>query len=54
VTGGSFQEMLAVVKTIPGRRFDSGEKRWQIPDDVTLDSVQQAIKAAGFVLLPDE
>jgi hypothetical protein len=54
VTGGSFQAMLAVVKTIPGRRFDSGEKAWYIPADVTLDSVQQAIKAAGFVLMPDE
>jgi hypothetical protein len=53
VTGGSFQAMLAVVKTIPGRRFDSGEKAWHIPDDVTLDSVQQAIKAAGFVLIPE-
>jgi hypothetical protein len=53
VTGGSFQAMLAVVKTIPGRRFDSGEKAWRIPDDVTLDSVQQAIKAAGFVLMPE-
>ena len=54
VTGGSFQAMLAVVKTIPGRRFDAAEKAWHIPDDVALDSVQQAIKAAGFVLLPEE
>ncbi len=54
VTGGSFQAMLAAVKAIPGRRFDPGEKIWRIPDDVTLDSVQQAVKAAGFVLMPDE
>jgi hypothetical protein len=54
VTGGSFKEMLAVVKTIPGRRFDSDQKLWQIPEDVTLDSVQQAIKAAGLVLMADE
>ena len=36
------------------RRFDAAEKAWHIPDDVALDSVQQAIKAAGFVLLPEE
>jgi hypothetical protein len=46
--------MLAVVKTIPGRRFDPAEKVWQIPDDVTLDSVQQVVKAAGFVVVPEE
>jgi hypothetical protein len=54
VTGGSFQEILAVVKTIPGRRFDSAEKVWQIPEDVTLDSVQQVVKAAGLVVMPEE
>ena len=52
VTGGSFQEMLAAIKAIPGRRFNGQEKVWEIPDDVTLDSVEQALRAAGFALLP--
>jgi hypothetical protein len=52
VSGGSFQEMLAVVKNIPGRRFNSEDKVWEVPDDITLDSVQQTVQAAGFVLLP--
>jgi hypothetical protein len=52
VSGGSFQEMLAVVKNIPGRRFNSADKVWEVPDDITLDSLQQAVQAAGFVLLP--
>lgn len=50
VTGGSFQAMLAVIKNIPGRRFHSGDKVWDIPDDATIDSVQQVVNAAGFVL----
>jgi hypothetical protein len=50
VSGGSFREMLAVVKKIPGRRFDGAEKVWDIPADVTLDSVQQLVKGAGFIL----
>lgn len=50
VTGGSFREMLAVVKNIPGRRFNGAEKVWEIPGDVTLDAVQQVVKAAGFVV----
>jgi hypothetical protein len=52
VRGGSFQEMLTVVKNIPGRRFNAEDKVWEVPDDITLDSVQQAVQAAGFVLLP--
>lgn len=50
IAGGSFQEMLAVVKNIPGRRFHSGDKVWDIPDDATIASVQQVVNAAGFVL----
>jgi len=30
VVGGGFQEMLAVVKNLPGRRFDSASKVWEI------------------------
>ncbi|MCB0210533.1 MAG: hypothetical protein KDJ52_14440 [Anaerolineae bacterium] len=50
VTGGSFQTMLGVIKNIPGRRFHSGDKVWDIPDDSTIDSVQQVVNAAGFIL----
>ncbi len=50
VSGGSFQAMLTAVKRIPGRRFNPEKKVWQIPDNVTLESVRQTISAAGFVL----
>jgi hypothetical protein len=50
VSGGSFQEMLAVIKKIPGRRFNPDEKLWNIPAEIELETVQQAVKAAGFVL----
>ena len=50
VTGGPFREMLDVVKKIPGRRFDGNDKVWDIPGDVGLESVQQVVRAAGFVL----
>lgn len=48
IVGGSFQEMLAAVKDIPGRRFDGETKRWLLPDDV--ESVQQHLNAKGFLL----
>lgn len=50
VSGGSFQAMLGVIKSIPGRRFNAEEKVWEIPEDIELESVQQTVKAAGFVL----
>ncbi|MCB0190925.1 MAG: hypothetical protein KDJ65_03175 [Anaerolineae bacterium] len=50
VTGGSFQAMLGVIKDIPGRRFHSGDKVWDIPEDSTIDSVQQVVNAKGFIL----
>jgi hypothetical protein len=53
VTGGSFQEMLAVVKKIPGRRFNPEEKVWEIPSDIGLESVQQAVNAVGFILMEE-
>lgn len=53
VTGGSFQAMLAVIKNIPGRRFNSQDKVWEIPEDVTLDSVDQTIQEAGFTIVPE-
>jgi hypothetical protein len=54
ISGGSFQEMLAAVKNIPGRRFNPDEKVWELPDDVTLESVQQTVKAAGFVVMQEK
>jgi hypothetical protein len=54
VSGGSFQEMLALVKKIPGRRFNPDEKVWEIPAEIELASVQQAMRAAGFVLSTEE
>lgn len=53
VTGGSFQEILAVVKKIPGRRFNPEEKVWEIPPDIGLESVQQAVNAVGFILMEE-
>jgi hypothetical protein len=52
VSGGSFQAMLAVIKNLPGRRFNGNDKVWELPANTDLESVQQVIKAAGFVLTP--
>lgn len=54
VTGGSFQQMLSVIKGIPGRRFNGDDKVWEFPDEVGLETVQQAVHAAGFELRPEE
>jgi hypothetical protein len=48
ITGGSFRQMLEVVKQFPGRRFDGDDKVWDLPGDLGLEAVQQKIKAAGF------
>ena len=48
IVGGTFQEMLAAVKEIPGRRFDGETKQWMLPDDI--DSVQQHLNSKGFRL----
>jgi hypothetical protein len=48
VVGGSFQEMLAVVKGLPARRFDSETKLWEISGD--LGVIRGMIEAAGFQL----
>ncbi len=50
VTGGSFQQMLAAIKAMPGRRFNGQDKIWELPEDMGLEKLQQAIKAAGFSL----
>jgi hypothetical protein len=48
VVGGSFQEMLAVVKGLPGRRFDSETKLWEISGDPGV--IKGMIESAGFQL----
>lgn len=53
VSGGSFQAMLAVVKNLPGRRFDGQDKVWDIPAEVTIDGVKLKMEAAGFILSRD-
>ncbi len=48
VSGGTFKEMLAAVKAIPGRRFDGQDKVWDVPAAVTIDGFKQKMAAAGF------
>lgn len=50
VSGGSFQDMLAFIKSLPGRRFNAEERVWEIPSSISLESLSQRISAAGFVL----
>jgi hypothetical protein len=48
VVGGSFQDMLAVVKGLPDRRFDGESKVWEISGDIGV--IQGMIQSAGFQL----
>ena len=48
VVGGSFQEMLAAVKQINGRRFVSELKVWQLPGPV--EEVQRQLDIGGYRL----
>ncbi len=48
VVGGGFQEMLAVVKQISGRRFVSELKVWQLPGKP--DEIQHQLSISGFEL----
>lgn len=50
VSGGEFQAILALVKSIPGRRFNGDERVWEIPETVGLESLGQRVAAAGFIL----
>jgi hypothetical protein len=50
ISGGSFQEMLALIKNIPGRRFNPDERVWEIPSSMSLESLSQRISVAGFIL----
>ncbi|MEM7029005.1 MAG: hypothetical protein AAF629_05390 [Chloroflexota bacterium] len=49
VVGGSFKDMLAAVKDIPGRRFDMDSKQWLLDDDPV--SIQQHLASRGFQLV---
>ncbi len=48
VVGGTFQDMLAAVKNLPGRRFDGDSKMWEIPGDVAI--IKQLVETAGYQL----
>jgi len=48
VVGGAFQEMLAVVKNLPGRRFNADSKAWEVPGEAAI--INQLVEAAGFKL----
>ncbi|MBI1878280.1 MAG: hypothetical protein HYR94_08655 [Chloroflexi bacterium] len=50
VSGGEFQAILTLVKSIPGRRFNGDERVWELPDTLGLESLGQRVAAAGFVL----
>lgn len=50
ISGGSFQEMLALIKSLPGRRFNADERVWEIPSSLSLEALSQRITAAGFIL----
>jgi hypothetical protein len=50
IYGGAFQEMMALVKAIPGRRFDADDRVWVLPETIGLDSLRQRLAAAGFDL----
>jgi hypothetical protein len=53
VVGGRFWDMVRLVKTIEGRRWQPREKVWQLP--CTLEEAQRAVEAAGFALrMPGE
>lgn len=54
VSGGSFQEMLTVIKNMPGRRFNGMEKVWEIPGEMSLESLRQTMQRAGFVVERDQ
>jgi len=48
VVGGSFQELLAVVRNLPERRYVGEEKLWAIPGSLAL--VQGQLENSGFTL----
>lgn len=51
IIGGDFQSMLAFVRDMPGRRFRSDERIWEIP--TTIGEIQKSAEAAGFHVTAD-
>jgi hypothetical protein len=51
IIGGDFQSMLAFVRDMPGRRFRSDERIWEIP--TTVGEIQKSAEAAGFHVTAD-
>lgn len=48
VTGGEFQALLAAVKALPERKFDSGSKMWIVSSSLAL--VRGQLENSGFTL----
>ena len=48
IVGGTFQELLAAVKQINGRRFVSELKVWQLPGPV--EDIQRKLDFGGYYL----
>lgn len=46
VIGGTFYEMLAAIKDIPGRKFNSAKRAWTIP--ASLEVVRETLEAKGY------
>jgi hypothetical protein len=51
IIGGDFQSMLAFVRNLPGRRFRSDERIWEIP--TTIGEIQKSAEGAGFHVTAD-
>ena len=48
IVGGKFQDMLAAVKQIDGRRFVGELKVWQLPG--SAENIQSRLELSGFWL----
>lgn len=48
VSGGTFQELLAGVKALPGRRYLGGQKLWMVPGSLAM--VRGQLENSGFIL----
>ena len=51
IIGGDFQSMLAWVRQLPRRRYQSSERLWEIPQNIT--DIQKATEEAGFHVTAD-
>ena len=50
ISGASFQQMLATIKSLPGRRFDSEDKTWDIPGDMGIEGFKKRMATAGYMV----